>query len=220
MSDIRVDGYQSISFWKEESIGIIVLRSDDNSGLDISHISELVTAVGTAAMDDSVKAVALTGINMRFATHLNFESNVSQIDNMMDYTRALLSLVYTIDKPIFSILNGNAIDVGYEIALLADVMISSNNIEVGFSPQYTFMLGGSITSARFKDLDRGKPASGVNSDLVYHSENLLDDAKKYITDHLLFDYPLIRRRRMISFRESLLEEREHFFKRNRFQTPG
>ena len=219
MSDIRVDGYKSISFWQEDNIGLVVLRPVDNSHLETSHISELVTAIGTAAMDDGVKAVAITGLNMRYGTGFNFGDR-KETENLMEYCGALLSLVYSIEKPIFTIVNGNAIDIGYEIALLGDVMISSNAIEVGFSSSYTFMLGGSITSSRFKNYGKGKAVSGVNVDIVYNPENLLDDAKKYITEHFLFDYPLVRRRRMISFRESLLEEREHFFKRRGTQIPG
>jgi|YelNatPaOPRAMG01_1025707.scaffolds.fasta_scaffold09309_6 enoyl-CoA hydratase/carnithine racemase len=219
MSDIRVDGYKSISFWQEDNIGLVVLRPDDSSNLEISHISELVTAIGTAAMDDGVKAVAITGLNMRYGTGFNFGDRRST-ENLMEYCGALLSLVYSIEKPIFTIVNGNAIDIGYEIALLGDVVISSNAIEVGFSSSYTFMLGGSITSSRMKNPGRGRAVSGVNVDIAYNPENLLDDAKRYITDHFLFDYPLVRRRRMISFRESLLEEREHFFKRRGTQIPG
>ena len=219
MSDIRVDGYKSISFWQEDNIGLVVLRPDDNSRLETSHISELVTAVGTAAMDDGVKAVAITGLNMRYGTGFNFGDS-KETENLVEYCGALLSLVYSIEKPVFTIVNGNAIDIGYEIALLGDVVLSSSAIEVGFNPSYTFMLGGSITSSRFKKLERGKVVSGVNVDITCNPESLLDDAKKYIIEHFPFDYPLVRRRRMISFRESLLEEREHFFKRNGTQTPG
>lgn len=215
MSDIRVDGYSSISFWREDEIGVIVLRTGDDSMLNTGHVSELITSLGTAAMDDNVRAVAITGINLRFAKGLDLD-NSADLDNIMQYGQALLSLVYSIEKPIFTIIGGEAIDAGYEIALMGDVLLASRNNEVGFNKSYTFMLGGSITSSRFRCTDVAKASAGSNVDLTFDQDKLLDDAKQYISEHADFDYPLIRKRRMMSLRESLLEEREHLRKRVKF----
>lgn len=212
MSDIRVEGYESLSFWREEEIGIIVLRTGENSELRLNHISELITSMGTAAMDDNVKAVAITGMNMRFAGDLKL-GNRADLETLEQYSQTLLSLVYSVDKPVFTILNGDAIDAGYEIALLGDRILASGGVSLGFNNSYTFKLGGSLTSCRFSTFDIKKASAGVNADIIFNQDRLLDDAKKYIKDHVRFDYPLIRKRRMISMRESLLEERERLNRR-------
>ncbi|MEM0155033.1 MAG: enoyl-CoA hydratase-related protein [Thermoplasmataceae archaeon] len=212
MSDIRVDGYVSLSFWREEEIGIIVLRTDENAELSLNHLSELITALGTAAMDDKVRAVAITGMNMRFAGDLKIDSR-ADAKTLEQYSQTLLSLVYSIEKPIFTILNGDAIGAGYEIALLGDVILASGDVSLGLGGSYTFKLGGSVTSIRFNNFDIRKASVGVNADVIFNKDRLLDDAKQYIKDHILFDYPLIRKRRMISLRESLLEERERLNQR-------
>lgn len=213
MSDIRVKGYDDITFWQEEGIGLIVLRSPDNGLLRPNVINELITSLGTAAIDDKVKAIGMTGINDNFSRGISMENiTIIEAQQLLESTNALASIIYSIEKPIFSILNGNAIDAGYEIALLTDVIISSNSAKVGFSPNHKFILGGSLTLSRFRRLQINEAEEGKNVDKVFNRENLLNDSKDYILQNLGYDYHLIRRNLMRDLKGAMMEERDAFMK--------
>lgn len=215
MNNVRVKGFKDITFWQDSGIGLIVLRSDPQGLVNWNAIGELVASLGTASIDDKVEAIAITGLNENFSTGLKVEqNNIETAREILDATNSLVSLVYSLEKPIFSILSGHSVNAGYEIALLSDVIMSHDQNKVGFDMGYNFTSGGSITSLRFRNrLDVSMAEERKNVDLVLPKETLLEDAKKFILDHKDFDYHLVRRRAMRGLRESMLEERENFIRR-------
>lgn len=215
MNNVRVKGFKDITFWQDSGIGLIVLRSDENGLVNGNAIGELVAAIGTASIDDKVEAVAITGLNENFSTGLKVERNdLDTVRAVLDSSNSLVSLIYSLEKPIFSILSGDATNMGYEIALLSDVILSHNGNRVGFDAGYNFIAGGSITSVRFRNKFEASIAEeGRNVDRVLPKDTLLEDAKNFILEHKDFDYHLVRRRAMRGLRESMLEERENFMRR-------
>lgn len=223
MNNVRVKGFKDITFWQDSGIGLIVLRSDPQGLVNWNAIGELVASIGTASIDDNVEAVALTGINENFSTGLKVEEdNMETARAILESTNSLVSLIYSLEKPIFSILSGNTLNAGYELALLSDAIMSHDQNKVGFDPGYNFTSGGSITSLRFRNrLDISSAEAGKNVDFILPKDTLLEDAKKFILDHKDFDYHLVRRRTMRGLRESMLEERENFIRRyNRSHSNG
>lgn len=218
MNDVRVKGFYDITFWQDSGIGLIVLRSDEKGMVKSNAVAELVTALGTASFDDNVKAVALTGMNNNFCTGIKGdEIDRKSFEELFEYTNSLISLIYSLEKPIFSLLSGDAMDAGYEIALLGDELISAEDVKVGYNSGHTFMLGGSITTPKFRSgMNLGNADEGKNVDRVLPRDTFLDDAKKYILEHQGFDYHLMRRRLMRNMRESLLEEKDNFLRRTSF----
>ncbi len=215
MNNVRVKGFKDITFWQDGGIGLIVLRSDQGGLVNWNAISELVAALGTASIDDKVTSIAITGLNENFSSGLKSETaDMETAMAILDSANSLISLVYSLEKPIFSILSGDAIDAGYELALMSDVVISHSENKVGFTSGYNFTVGGSITAGRFKNaLSVSSAEEGKNVDVVLPKDTLLDDARKYVLEHQGYNYHLLRRRAMRGLRESILEERENFLRK-------
>jgi enoyl-CoA hydratase/carnithine racemase len=209
MSDIRVSGFNDIIFWQEDGVGIIVIRSNENGLARRNFINELIMALTTASTDDMVKSVAITGINNNFLSGLiDAPKNSHELFDFLNYTSTFLSVVYSLGKPIYSILSGDSLDLGREISLATDIIISSDSANIGFSKNYRFMAGGSITSLRFPLLDVSVATEGKNVDLVYSGKTLLESAKKFIISDSGRSRHLMRRARLRDMRVTLLEEGE------------
>ncbi len=215
MSDVRVKGFYDITFWQDAGIGLIVLRSDDDGMINVNALAELVAALGTASIDDNVKAVAITGMNNHFSTGIKGDSvDRKTAEEIFSHSNSLLSLIFSLEKPVFSVLPGDATDAGYEIALLGDRILAADGAKVGYSRGHGFLVGGSITTGRFRDnLSIAEASEGKNVDTVLPRDTLLEDAKKYILENQGYDFHLIRRRFMRGLRESLLEEKESYLRK-------
>lgn len=203
MSDIRVKGFEDISFWREDDVGLIVLRSSSSGKIRKETLDELMMALSTASIDSSVESIAITGQNDFFATEL---LGWDKPMDMLSSLRALASIIYSVEKPIYAIVNGDAIDIGYELALLCDTIISAPESRLGFAKQYMFSMGGSLTSSRFHKTDVRKALEGMNCDYVYPASDLLGESKALIQETSSFKMVLQRKSRMRAIRETLGEE--------------
>ncbi|KAA8922877.1 enoyl-CoA hydratase/isomerase family protein [Thermoplasma sp.] len=212
MTDIRVRGYRSISFWQEEGIGLIVIRSDSHGEFDLNTLDEITAAMGIAAMDESVKSVAITGMNNVFGRRIvsgQLSNNI--VYRMMQSSSALISMIYSLEKPVFAILNGDAIDEGYEIALLADMIISADDVRVGFEKGYEFKIGGSFTSLRMRRTDLSVAEEGINVDRVLKHESLLETAKEIIEKTADANFSIRRKQRYRGITELINMEKLNFY---------
>ena len=203
MSDIRVKGFEEISFWREDEVGLIVIRSSSSGKIRKETLDELMMALSTASIDTAVESIAITGQNEIFATELlGWEKPVEMLNSL----RGLASIIYSIEKPLYAIVNGNAIDIGYELALLCDTIISAPEAKLGFSKKYLFSMGGSLTSLKFQKTDVRMALEGINCDYVFPASDLLGESKALIQDTSSFKMVLTRRNRMRQIREALGEE--------------
>ena len=50
MSNITVKGFDYVSFWREDTVGVIVLRTDSSGKISSSVLGELMMAIGKAAI--------------------------------------------------------------------------------------------------------------------------------------------------------------------------
>lgn len=207
MSDLRVDGYEQISFWQEDGIGVIVLRSANGVSTD-KLFDELSLAISQASIDDNVHSLALTGFNLKFLREVRFSgTSIESFLSYLERLRTFASVFYSIRKNIYSIVNGDAINIGFEIALLSDFIISSDLARLGFSDNYQYRLLGSSTGSRFNFPGESKAKEGRNCDLVLNSSTLLEEAKKFILKDSINRY-LPRRVRFSDFEKVVLMERE------------
>lgn len=203
MSDIRVKGFEDISFWREEEVGLIVLRSSSSGKIRKQTLDELMMALSTASIDVSVESIAITGQNDFFANELlGWENPIEMLNSI----RALASIIYSIEKPIYAIANGDAVDIGYELALLCDTIISAPEAKLGFTKQYMFAMGGSLTSSKFLRTEVRKALEGMNCDYVFPASDLLGESKALIGATSSFKMVLQRKSRMKPIRETLGEE--------------
>jgi Enoyl-CoA hydratase/carnithine racemase len=177
MSNITVKGFDYVSFWREDTVGVIVLRTDSSGKISSSVMGELMMAIGKAAIDDEVKSIALTGQNFVFCKGLVDTGNQR---SYLEQARALASTLASVEKPTFALINGDAFDFGYELALLCDRIIAAEGSRLGFYKEYSFVLGGSVTSSRFQELARVDAKEGSNCDLIINRDTFLEDSKGVI----------------------------------------
>ncbi len=225
MSNLRVHGYKHITFWQEDGIGVIALKSDSRGVCNVDVIRELIMAFGTAVADDEVKSVALTGINNNFLTGLSWFEDSQDFAETVDMSHTLVNIIAALKKPVFALLNGNCIDYGYELALLSDYIISDENTVVGFNNGYLFMAGGSATWPRFRFLGTGGAKEGINVDRVIPANaDFLTRSKELILSYSDFDFPSIRRNLLSGITTAVLLETDKllrsFYLKNRQEETG
>ncbi|MGC8514988.1 MAG: enoyl-CoA hydratase/isomerase family protein [Thermoplasmata archaeon] len=210
-SNITTHGFHDISFWKEENIGLIVMRCDSKGRSRQSLFKELLQVVGIAYMDESVRSIAITGINEIFLREIMLEEKDGAAREFFDYAHALIRTIHSINKPVFSLVNGPAVGIGNEIALLSDAIISSSTAVMGFPPGYNFVLLGSLTSSRFGVRPVEPAKQGLNADYVIDHDNFMEDAKKKIHELDTLRYSLNRKMRLRGFEEAMLVEKDNYF---------
>ncbi len=211
-NDIRTRGYKDVSFWNEEHIGLIVIRCDSHGNSRQSLAKELLEVVGIAYMDEEVKCIAFTGVNDNFLNEIMLEERRGAAREFFDYLHTLVRTIYSIRKPIFSVINGSAINIGYELALLSDISIASRGVPVGFTPGYTFVSLGSLTSLRYGVRGIEKAEAGRNVDIVLEKDNFLDDAKKTILSLSDQRYDMTRKAKLRGYEDTLFYEKDEYMR--------
>ncbi|MCL5439725.1 MAG: enoyl-CoA hydratase-related protein [Candidatus Thermoplasmatota archaeon] len=210
-SNITTHGFHDLSFWKEENIGLIVMRCDSKGRSRQNLFKELLQVVGIAYMDESVRSIAITGINEIFLREIMLEEKDGAAHEFFDYAHALIRTIYSLNKPVFSLVNGPALGIGYEIALLSDAIISSSSSVMGFPPGYNFVLLGSLTSSRFGVRPVEPARQGINADYVLDHDNFMADAKVKVHELDMLRYSLNRKIRFRGFEEAMLLEKDNYF---------
>ena len=210
-SNITTHGFHDLSFWKEENIGLIVMRCDSKGRSRQNLFKELLQVVGIAYMDESVRSIAITGINEIFLREIMLEEKDGAAHEFFDYAHALIRTIYSLNKPVFSLVNGPASGIGYEIALLSDAIISSSSSVMGFPPGYNFVLLGSLTSSRFGVRPVEPARQGINADYVIDHDNFMADAKVKVHELDMLRYSLNRKIRFRGFEEAMLLEKDNYF---------
>ena len=87
MNNVNVDGFSGISFWREDSLGIIVIKTNKNFNVTRNTIDEIILALTSASLDSEVKAVAFTGQNNYFANSI--ETNKYETLDLLESVRTL-----------------------------------------------------------------------------------------------------------------------------------
>ncbi|MFG1414618.1 MAG: enoyl-CoA hydratase-related protein [Thermoplasmataceae archaeon] len=210
-SNITTHGFHDLSFWKEENIGLIVMRCDSKGRSRQNLFKELLQVVGIAYMDESVRSIAITGINEIFLREIMLDEKDGAAHEFFDYAHALIRTIYSLNKPVFSLVNGPALGIGYEIALLSDAIISSSSSVMGFPPGYNFVLLGSLTSSRFGVRPVEPARQGINADYVLDHDNFMADAKVKVHELDMLRYSLNRKIRFRGFEEAMLLEKDNYF---------
>ncbi|MCL4329237.1 MAG: hypothetical protein M1151_07130 [Candidatus Thermoplasmatota archaeon] len=198
--------FSDLAVWNEDSIGLVVIRSSEIGEVRRTVFSELIMALGIASTDDSVNAVALAGLNANFVNKIDFCSDLKCVMDDQEMFSGLVSMVYSFPKPLYAILTGDALDIGYEIAAISDCIIAADDVRAGITQAYSFRLCGSLSTQKFRDIRFANAKPGSNVDIVFTRGNLLGDAKKYILSDVWASRPLMRRRRLGEARSAILEE--------------
>lgn len=211
MSNIRVQGYNQISFWQEDHVGVIVLRTNSLGHIGTRGLEELLTALSISSVDPEVNSVAITGMNNIFCKGIDTASTAEEKKESLDACISLATLLGFMKKPTFALLNGDAMNEGYEIALLCDLIIAKKGFNAGVDRNYLFKMGGSLTSLRFNVFKFSKVSGGDNVDLVLsHDETFLQECISIIHKEEDFPYPERRNSALVNMKGILDYERSVF----------
>ena len=111
-----------------------------------------------------------------------------------------------------SLINGDALNIGYEIALLTDLVISSEKARCGFQKDYKCLMGGTIARRRFYDPGISNAEKNKNSDIVIEGIDFLGQAKDFLLNKLRTNIFTERAAFRWDIKERIMEEQISFLK--------
>ena len=140
--------YQHIRFEQQDNILIIHLhRPDRLNAFTIQMRDELIDALDKADMDDTIRAIIITGEGRAFCAGMELEQNENK-DNIFGYdlkagepwdmaklrdSGGTLTLrMYDCKKPIIGAINGAAVGIGITMTLAMDYRLASEKTKFGF----------------------------------------------------------------------------------------
>jgi len=187
-----------IKVWNEDGVGVIAIDNGPENQITVDVMAQLMEALMAANQDSNVKWVALTATGSAFFTAgFDWGSLGEDYDSVREFVRvfkALVSLMVTLDKPIISILNGSAVGMGLELALLSDLTIAPPDVylcypegSVGVPPAFSMpIIQGRLPKPLAIRLLSGEPITPVEAEgagllKVVPRGNLFGDAKSMIT---------------------------------------
>ena len=163
-----VEGFHKISFWREESVGVVTILSPGY--IENALLEEMIRVFSIAAMDDKVSSILITGSNYIFSRGIKIPESRTYAD-LRDYYNRVKSFVLfwiALEKPIFTAINGTATNNGLSLALLGDEVFHSENSKIVLDKEEPVMLMGSSTipervalqgdSLKVKGIEAGKDA--------------------------------------------------------------
>jgi 2-(1,2-epoxy-1,2-dihydrophenyl)acetyl-CoA isomerase len=136
--------YETILYTVADGVATITFnRPDKYNAFNQSMIMETIDAVKTAARDDAVRALALTGAGKAFSSG----QDLRELNDLMsangrdlkigDHLRRgyndLVLRLRAVEKPVLGAINGVAVGAGGSIALACDVRIGSDQAAFVFA---------------------------------------------------------------------------------------
>lgn len=200
--------FDKVMIWNEEGIGVIAINNKDENLLDADVLTQMTTALTIANNDNDVNWIVITGTGTRFFTAgIPWDAvapSYAAVKELIKGVKALVSVMSVLDKPIIVILNGSAIGLGMELALISDLVIASPDVYMCYpegSVGIPMPLGSKIVVdrlPRFRAIGvlTGSPlaASEAANYGILHTvnrENLFGEAKSLIKG--LRISPMVRR---------------------------
>jgi len=134
---------------KDRTARITLNRAEKRNALDDLMVKELATAFTSAAKDQEVKVIVLSGAGSAFCAGADLEylDRISKFDleeNRKDSSQLaqLFRLIYELRKPVIASVNGPALAGGCGLACVCDFVIASEEqarfgyteVRIGFIP--------------------------------------------------------------------------------------
>jgi len=165
--------YETILYAAADGVATITFnRADKYNAFNRSMVSETIDAVKSAARDDAVRTLILTGAGKAFSSGQDLRelneliasdgSNLKIGDHLRRGYNDLVSRLRTIEKPVIGAINGITAGVGSSIALACDLRICAEQagfvfagfVNIGLIPDGggTFLLPRILGMARAFEL--------------------------------------------------------------------
>ncbi|MFC2947999.1 enoyl-CoA hydratase/isomerase family protein [Virgibacillus sediminis] len=130
-----MNNYQYINSWVENGIARVELnRPKVLNALNRPMITEIVDCLSYFDQSEEVKVIVLSGAGRAFAAGADIDEmandNPISLENLNQF--AEWDKISLIKKPIIAAVQGFALGGGFELALNADIIFSSDNAKFGF----------------------------------------------------------------------------------------
>jgi 3-hydroxypropionyl-coenzyme A dehydratase len=109
--------------------------------MNVDVISELSKMIDILAVDDSIKAVVITGAGERSfcaGADISYMVNIDpmQAERYATSAQDVINRIDRLEKPVIAAVNGFALGGGCELAMACDIRIASSNAKIG-QPEVT-----------------------------------------------------------------------------------
>ncbi|MCL5874026.1 MAG: enoyl-CoA hydratase-related protein [Candidatus Thermoplasmatota archaeon] len=202
-----VEGFSKISFWREESVGVITLLAPGQ--IDNALLEEMIRVLSIAAVDDKVSSVLVTGSNYVFSRGLSLPDNRIYAE-LREYYKRIQSFVLfwmALEKPIFSAINGTSTNNGLSLALLADEVFYSDNSKIVLDKEEpTVLLGTTSIPDRISIGDGKLKINGIETGKDSMMEEVFERTKRLQN----VSYHRVRRKKFPDLEKVLLQEEIDF----------
>ncbi len=202
-----VDGFKRLSFWREESVGVVTLLAPGY--IDNELLEELIRVFSIAAVDDKVGSILITGSNYIFSRGLSLPASKTYAD-LRDFYKRIQSLALfwmALEKPIFSAINGTVANSGIALALLADEVFYSENSKLVLDKDEPIVLLGSTTIPQKIVVQNGAlRVKGVET----NKDSMMQDVFEKTKGLQTISYHRVRRNRFPELEKTMLQEEIDF----------
>lgn len=134
-----VGNYESIIYEKENRVALIRLNKPEMmNALEASLANEIVDAVHSAADDDEIGAIVLTGTGSVFSSGGDLSKLMQGFELLegrqwlQDGYNQILELT-RIKKPVIAAVNGYAVGAGFSLALMCDLIYAAESAKFGMA---------------------------------------------------------------------------------------
>ncbi len=120
---------------------IKINRPEALNSMNVDVIWELSKTLDIIGVDDSIKAVIITGVGERSfcaGADISYMVNITPIDaeKYASAAQSVLNKIERLEKPVIAAINGFALGGGCELALVCDIRLCSTNAKIG-QPEVT-----------------------------------------------------------------------------------
>ena len=152
---------------KKGNVAIVTLnRPEVMNAFSVEMREGLAITFDDLARDDDVRAVVITGAGKAFSAGGDIKGwgdlrDEKKMTALMGFVRRALKGITTMEKPVISMVNGDAVGAGCNLALACDLIIASENarfgevfVRIGLGPDWggAYILPRLIGMAKTKEL--------------------------------------------------------------------
>lgn len=125
-------GHEHIRYAVEDRVGRLVLARAPLNVLNIAMMREMHEVLETAASDEAVRVLLVSGEGKAFSAGVEVGEHVGETAReMIEVFHGLFHRLDRIEVPVVMALHGAVLGGGCELALLGDIVIASANAKIG-----------------------------------------------------------------------------------------
>ncbi len=128
--------WYNLSFSIESNVGIINLNDKENNNtISAKFLRELKNGLKVFHHSNDVKVIVIKGDNGTFSSGINTNELVNSKEDLNEFGHfgwKVFNKFSEIQKPVIAEVQGKALDAGFELALMADLVYISEDATFGF----------------------------------------------------------------------------------------